>query len=89
MLTEIASTFIMVAHMTLASGVEVMAYGEQYADLAVCRREAAQQAAAMNTEIRQAMHTTQHPVFRAVRMECEDLTDLEKSGAVARGEFDE
>lgn len=89
MITEVASTFIIVAHMALASGEEVTAYGEQYSTLAMCQKAAIEQMTEMNIEIRQAMHTTQHPVFRAVRMECEDLTDLEKSGAVARGEFDE
>lgn len=89
MIAEVASTFIIVAHMVLASGEEVMAYGEQYPTYAMCQKEAARQMAEMNSEIRKANQTAQHPVFRNVNMTCYDLTELENSGAVEKGEFDE
>lgn len=88
MIAEVASTFIIVAQMVLTSGEEVFAYGEQYPTMAMCQKAAAEQTAEMNTEIRKANQTTQHPVFRKVSMTCYDLSELEASGAVEKGEFD-
>ncbi len=76
MFAEVASSFIIIAHMTLLSGEEVTAYGEQYPTLTMCQKEAAQQTAAMNREIKNAMQKIPNPVFKEVRMECWDVDEM-------------
>lgn len=88
MITEVASTFIIVANMVLASGEEVHAYGEQYSSYDMCQKEAARQTAEMNIEIRQAQTELKHPVFKSVSMQCYDLSELEEQNIVTKGEFE-
>ena len=88
MITEVASTFIIIAQMVLTSGEEVTAYGEQYSTLAMCQSEARKQTAEINIEIKKAIREQKLPMFKAVYLTCEDLSELEKSGIVDKGEFD-
>ncbi len=88
MITEITTSIIMIAHLAMVGGGEVVAYGDQYPDMLMCQKDAAIQEAAMNDEIRDALKTTVHPMFEKVRIECRDLRELEVTGAVDKGEFD-